>query len=458
MRWTDLLKNRPHVLLVPLFLFFGILCVFITPPIYVADESAHFYRAYQVSEGKFVSANVGGEAGGSVPKSLSDFVGLNVLGPKQKYSFKRTLSKSLKINLNSRQSQNLEFTNVAIYPTVNYVPQAVGIDIGRIFTSKVTLLFYLARLANLFFLCACLFWAVRTIPFGKFPLMIIGLLPMVLYAGSSISADTFVIASVALYTAYLLKLLGQKEILTKDWVIVALLAAAVALSKQTYFILVFTMLAIPFRGSSFVRRDFSKTLIAMLAPALLLGGWLFLIRNLNSQPTHLQNAVNIYANPHAQVHFIAHHVLTFAKLLIGGIGDSSLVPGMLGVLGVNDLPLPTWSLFSLFLILFLSFGTTQENNKAAKKLNKLTTGVISVAVIVNVLVILTGLYVFWSTLHQGFISGVRGRYFIPLLIMLIPVLALNYKHSIKPQIILYADLIILSISIYTLLNRFYFSF
>jgi uncharacterized membrane protein len=443
---------------VPLFLFFGILYVFITPPIYVADESAHFYRAYQVSEGKFVSTNVGDEAGGSVPKSLSDFVGLNVLGPKQKYSFKQTLGKSLKINLNSRQRQNLEFTNVAIYPTVNYVPQAIGIDIGRIFTSKVAALFYFARLANLFFLCACLFWAVRTIPFGKFPLMIVGLLPMALYAGSSISADTFVIASVALYAAYLFKLLGQKKILTKEWVIIALLAAAVALSKQTYFILVFTMLAIPLRSGSYFRRDFINTLFAMLVPGLLLGGWLLLIRNLNSQPTHLQNAVNIYANPHEQVHFIANHALTFAKLLIGGIGDPSLMPGMLGVLGVNDLPLPTWSLFSLFLILFLSFGTNQENIKAVKRLNKTTMAIISAAVLINVLVILAGLYVFWSTLHQGFISGVRGRYFIPLLIMLIPVLALNYKHSIKPQIILYADLAILLTSLYTILNRFYFSF
>jgi hypothetical protein len=94
MGWMDLLKNKPQILFAILFLLFGLLYVFLTPPIYVADESAHFYRTYQVSEGNFVPENVGNESGGKIPKSLSDFVGLNVIESTQKFNFAQTFSKS----------------------------------------------------------------------------------------------------------------------------------------------------------------------------------------------------------------------------------------------------------------------------------------------------------------------------------------------------------------------------
>jgi uncharacterized membrane protein len=455
MRWQNLLKNRPQILFAILFLFFGILYVFMTPPIYVADESAHFYRAYQVSEANFISENVGSESGGSIPTSLSNFVGANVLGPKEKYNLVRAFSKSLKINLDRSHRQNLEFTNVAIYPTVNYLPQALGIDIGRIFTSKVVVLFYLARLANLIFLCVCLFFAIRIIPYGKFALMIIGLLPMVLYAGSSLSADCFVVASVALYTAYLLKLITQKNISHKEWLKIALLAGLVALSKQTYFVLTLGLLALPLRSHNLIKTDIKKVILAALAPVILLCGWMLATHSLNNQPTHLQHAVGIYADPTAQVQFITHHVLSFIKLLIGGFGDQSLIPGMLGVMGVNDLPLPNWALFTLLLVVFLSLGTLTSSIEHYKKPNKKMAAIFYIIAFLNILLILTGLYIFWSSLKQEYISGVRGRYFIPILIMLIPVLTLRYKHTIKPQIILCLHCLVLVTSIWTLLNRFY---
>jgi uncharacterized membrane protein len=455
MGWMDLLKNKPQILFAILFLLFGLLYVFLTPPIYVADESAHFYRAYQVSEGNFVPENVGNESGGKIPKSLSDFVGLNVIESTQKFNFAQTFSKSLKLDLNPSQRLNLEFTNVAIYPTANYLPQAIGIDIGRIFTSKVIVLFYLARIVNLLFLCACLFWAIRTMPFGKFALMIIGLLPMVLYAGSSLSADTFVIASVSLFVAYLLKLINQKEIALKGWLIIAAMAGMVTMSKQTYFVLAMAILALPFRSRVFIKADFKKATLALLVPVFLLGGWMLLINGLNNQPVNLQHAVNIYADPGAQKQFIVSHPLSFIKLLIGGIADSTLIPGMLGVMGVNDLPMPAWSLFVLFLVVFLSFGTLLERAEKYNKPNKFVSMVIFTVVALNILLILTGLYIFWSTLKQDFISGVRGRYFIPPLIMLIPVLLMRFKHTIKPQVLLAVHFIVLLTSVWALINRFY---
>jgi uncharacterized membrane protein len=190
-------------------------------------------------------------------------------------------------------------------------------------------------------------------------------------------------------------------------------------------------------------------------PVFLLGGWMLLINGLNNQPVNLQHAVNIYADPGAQKQFIVSHPLSFIKLLIGGIADSTLIPGMLGVMGVNDLPMPAWSLFVLFLVVFLSFGTLLERAEKYNKPNKFVSMVIFTVVALNILLILTGLYIFWSTLKQDFISGVRGRYFIPPLIMLIPVLLMRFKHTIKPQVLLAVHFIVLLTSVWALINRFY---
>lgn len=54
-------------------LFFGILFVFILPPFQSVDEGMHFFRTYQISEGKFISQNIEGAVGDEIPASLSKF-------------------------------------------------------------------------------------------------------------------------------------------------------------------------------------------------------------------------------------------------------------------------------------------------------------------------------------------------------------------------------------------------
>lgn len=54
-------------------LIFGILYVFILPPFQSVDEGMHFYRTYQISEGKFLAENVNGITGDELPVSLSNF-------------------------------------------------------------------------------------------------------------------------------------------------------------------------------------------------------------------------------------------------------------------------------------------------------------------------------------------------------------------------------------------------
>ena len=446
--------GKPHQVFLAIFLFTGLLFVFITPPIEVVDESVHFYRAYQVSQLNFVPDNIGQESGGSIPISLTRFVGDSLLAPNQKYNFMAETSRAAKINLNPQQKQTVQFTNVAIYPPVNYFPQALGIDVGRLFTSKVMVLFYLGRLFNLLFLAICLFLAIRLIPRGKVALMILGLMPMVLYVGASFSADSFVIASVALYIAYLFKLITGKTITTKQWLILAGLAAAVALSKQTYFVLIISALGLAFRKYSgrFKKRELVGMAGVIMISLMFSAAWLLVTRHLNTTPTELQHAVGIYPNSHVQRSFILGHPLSFIKLSILSVFDFHSVSGLLGRFGVYDIVLPVWSMILLVLVIILSFGMPQDYKMGLKGKQTIP---FYLAFFINLCIILLGLYLFWASPYASRISELQGRYLIPLIIVLIPVLIGRYRHSVPTKFIITGQAVVLFTSLFVLCSRFY---
>ena len=52
---------------------FGFLYVFILPPFQSVDEGMHCFRAYQISQGKFLADNLNGKIGDTIPSSLSAF-------------------------------------------------------------------------------------------------------------------------------------------------------------------------------------------------------------------------------------------------------------------------------------------------------------------------------------------------------------------------------------------------
>ncbi|MCK6693665.1 MAG: DUF2142 domain-containing protein, partial [Thermoanaerobaculia bacterium] len=66
-----LLTITPVRFFVPLSLFFGAILVFITPPFQSPDEYNHFFRAFQVSKGRFYPETLHhNRLGGYLPASL----------------------------------------------------------------------------------------------------------------------------------------------------------------------------------------------------------------------------------------------------------------------------------------------------------------------------------------------------------------------------------------------------
>ena len=145
--------------------------VLLTPPFQVPDEVQHFYRAYQLSEFHLRAEVQNGEAGGTLPVSLSQLVKASVntqdgvFYPSTPAPIAKTLQlKSIPLDTSTRQF--VAFPGSAIYSPLPYLPQALGIMAGRWMGSGPLALFYLGRLFNCLSALALLGLAVNFMPFA----------------------------------------------------------------------------------------------------------------------------------------------------------------------------------------------------------------------------------------------------------------------------------------------------
>lgn len=119
----------PENIFLILALFFGILFVFLTPPIQVPDETYHYYKSYATSEFNIWPIQNGNSYGYYFPNSIIDFPNVNYPGisPDSFTSYESILSQ-----INTPLNPNIikffpfstgSFSNGA-YSPIGYLPQA----------------------------------------------------------------------------------------------------------------------------------------------------------------------------------------------------------------------------------------------------------------------------------------------------------------------------------------------
>jgi uncharacterized membrane protein len=180
-------------------ILFGIAFVFITPPFQTPDEPHQFFRSYQVSEGELLAVvhrqpnGDVAEIGGYLPSSLSETT-RKAMGtvPSHcdiKVDLHENVFSLLGVPLDQHRRTFVPFTDTARYPFVPYLPQAVGVLIGRVLGLSPLLLLYMGRLTNLAAWIFLTYWSIRVVPTGKWVFFLAALTPMSLFIGASISGD-----------------------------------------------------------------------------------------------------------------------------------------------------------------------------------------------------------------------------------------------------------------------------
>src|SRR4030095_15998343 len=238
-------RLRPEYVFLVLAALFGLVSLFLTPPIQVPDEDIHLFRAYYLSEGKLQLRNWEGKRGMVRPEALVEMTsGFRRLfrHPERKTSKEEILAQFRQ----PLQPENTVFVQKDTFPPLPYLPQAAAIFWGRLFEASPITLLYLGRLSNFMVWAGLVFISLRRMPTFKWVFCLLALTPMSLFEAGSLSFDCFTNGVCFLWISLILHVSVRKGTLDRRWLFLILfISVLVTMAKNVYVFLFLLFLLIP---------------------------------------------------------------------------------------------------------------------------------------------------------------------------------------------------------------------
>ncbi len=379
-------------------ILFGNAIAIITPPGETPDEPSHAARAFEVFQGHLLPQQVK-----ETPTSFSMIV--RAYQPGVDFSFS-ALAEKLATPFDA-QATTPSGVHRIHYPFLLYLPQVLGMALGALFNLPAYLVWLLARLFNLAAYITLVFFAIRRMPFGKWVIFFIALLPMSLAQAASLSADAL-INGVGLFC--LAALLYEKSVDAtpnpkRAYLMFFIFCVLLSLTKIYLLPLSFLFLLL---GN--LRRLNPKKFWLLFGAGILLqvvifGLWNSAIVGISAQP-------DPGINPAEQMRFILLEPMTFLENVLATLKGSVFFyyRSLVGIFGWLDTPLP--DILYLFYAAALVLVLLVEPIKALQPSEQLGLGAFFV---MGGLLLFVSLYAICSPPAAQTVGGIQGRYFIPLL-------------------------------------------
>lgn len=297
-------------------------------------------------------------------------------------------------------------------PFWTYLPQAMGISLGRILNCNGTITILLGRFFSLLFFVTVTYFAIKIIPFGKKILLAVSMLPMTLELAASYSYDTMILALSFLYIALMCRLIFEKEALSlRDMVLPTIVFALLAPLKYVYTPLLLLTLFLP--GEKYKAKKEKWISVGILFGGLLL----VMLLPSGKQKIYLPGDVT---TEYRTIEYCLHHVGEVLGVYIRTVmlNASYYLSTMVGMaLGWLEIPMPQEVLLLSVLNLFLATIHTDTEPKTLLR-NSHCFGFVLCALGVFGLT-LTAMLLNWTPIWSKSILGVQGRYFLPVLPLLL---------------------------------------
>ena len=421
-------------------IIFGSLFMFLMPIGSVPDETNHFLRSYEISTGRIIGIKKGNEVGDYLPTNIEKAIIYN----NSERTYKKELNNiNIKIN-NEKKFYN--FANTSLYSFVSYIPQSLGILVGRIFHLPIIIIAYLGRIFNFVSWLLITYLAIKKIPVGKMLVLLISLLPMSIQEAISLAPDAMTnCISIALISFVLYHVYNKRKLLKKDIVLATILCTAISLLKIVYLPLCLIILLIPY--DKFKSKKDKYIIIGLMACFVVALNLIWLKISSNFLIEFMPGV-----NSSKQTSYILHHPYSYLRVVFSTY-EYHLPTYIYTMLGsnlewLNVYVSQPYLLVMLFLILYVALF----NNDVILKPNiKCMFAFVSICIVV---LISTSLYVQWTSYRYLEISGIQGRYFIPILL---PLLLLLNNNKVKKntfdskKIVIFAT----SLNIYVVLLLMY---
>lgn len=422
----------------------GLIMMAVFPVGRVPDEVFHFARAYGVAHGSLVSDLTESGAGGSYYSA--DVLAAVHWEKDLNYGMYRD-NFAIFAYGDNEEVFNV-YTNTSQYPFLAYLPQAIGIKIGEIFKLPVLGLALFGRLFNFLFWVLLMYYAIKLIPFKKMSVLLVMFMPMMLQESISLSVDPIINGTTFLLFSYCLNMRYSRKdfVNNKDRIILAVLCLIVSLCKMVYLPVCLTLFLIPEHMFKTKKRKYLEIgLLAFLVVALV-GIWTVVAMRYQLRPGDGVSAIE-------QIGFVLESPLRTIKVLIRTIAENAYVYMenlVCGPMGWFDIPID--SICTMVMLCMLVMVCIMDN--AGKKINNSEKTCMSVILLSTLALIFAAEYLTWTPVGSMEISGVQGRYFIPLLIPAFVIFNNRIKYDLS-RIYKYMFLTVVFVDIYAIITVFY---
>ena len=423
------IKIKKEYIFIILGFIIGIVMCFTNVILSKYDEHAHFWRAYEISDGTIFSGHSEG-----LPSSIFDVVinedGVYEIESKASYANQK---EGLQIQLNPEELTSRLVGATGGSSPVSYLPQTIGVTIGRFLKLNPLLIATAGRITNLISYLLLMFFAIKYLPKEKWKniLIVIGLLPMSMNLAASLSPDAIIISTLVFAVSYIMKLkYGNKKVKIRDLIVLATLFTIAVMCKIVYFPLILMVLLIP---EKLFKSKKNKFLFLATIALTIIFVWKFW----QSMPTPISE-ISLSTSTTEQKYFTLSDPLRDLYTLGNTIWNNT--DGYIGtMLGGWNSPHSIMSLFGLILLI-----ATFEESKEKIDLKKGERLFIALLCLLVMFLIYAGLYITWSRAQATIAQGIQGRYFLPILLpMLIAIEKDIVKFKIRNRSIKYIIITIL---------------
>ena len=409
----------------------GIALVFVNAPQVRYDEHAHFWRAYEIASGNIISRTTN-----ELPNSVTDlFMREDNSYPNKEINYE-TIQEKIGAELNEDEKTPFAVGATGSLTPISYIPQVIGVLIGRVLQLSPMIILYLGRLTNLLAYIALVFMAIKIMPSEKWKLiiMMIALFPMSMNLAATVSPDTVILGTTLLAISYAMHLKFEtKEITYKHIILLGILCMIPTVCKIVYFPLCLLVLLLPHeKFESKTKRILSWVIIF----AIVFIPYLVLNRIVSLGDYEIAIRTNMTEQILFTLSSIPRDFITLINTIYVEFSDYFFE--MIG--GWNTIQILS---IVLFIMLLIAMYKTEENEKKLTftKTDKVICWVIF---IIEVLGVVAAMYLGWTQAQQTVVEGVQGRYFLPIIPLICILLSKNkLEWKIKNKEMKYAIILMI---------------
>ena len=420
----------------------------VLPPFQAPDEYVHFARSAALSRGNLLVESRGDQIGYQIDCAAEKLLAKTPQG----IEFERELKTKYDWNAFWKASDEaatfvgqcfwqIEAGNFPLHIPLLHVPQAAGIFLGRVITTKPAYWFYGGRLMNATVAVAFLALLLMTFSNAISRMILFCTLPMVGHMLGSLTADALPILSAFFLYALTLRSLRTDATQPVEWLQITIAAALLGFGKSVYLPLLLVVFLIPLQTRR--RNDwvFSAVCVSMVIFGLAIWNAYIGKEFLKAQTATSQSSKQI-------AYMLEHPIRSLVALIGGYIGPIKIISvsffGSFGWLRVF-MPIPWYLAYLALTIIWLG-------NNPEPLPNRLSQLVFPLAALASMMAISLSMYLIFTPVGGSYTLGIQGRYLIPLFPFLVtPIL---FKERLRKRIQNFQPHIIpilLSLNVYALI-------